>query len=474
MNATRPNTSPILLVDDEPDILIGLSLLLRKAGIGPVVTFSDSRLAPAWLERNEPAVVVLDLSMPGLSGQELLAWIRDHQPQTPVIILTAMDVVETAVDCMKNGAFDYLLKPIEFERFLATVRRGMELQELRQQVGAMKEYLLGGGLHHPEVFAGIITQNEKVHAIFKYMEAIRPSGEPLLITGATGTGKELFAKAFHLLRRSQGPFVAVNVAGVDDQAFSDTLFGHRKGAFTGADAVREGMVAKAEGGTLFLDEIGDLSHSSQVKLLRLLQEKKYEPLGSDVSRNTDAHFVAATNRNLRALMDAGTFRADLFYRLSSHALHLPPLRERTGDVLLLFQHFLKEAARQLQRDPPSVPQEILPLLNAYPFPGNVRQLRAMVFDAVARHVKGMLSLESFKEAMGLQGNGHVADPRCANRISWPEGAPPPTLKEAEDALIAHALRTCQGNQGVAAAMLGLTRQALNQRLLRRQKKSAPE
>ena len=238
-----------------------------------------------------------------------------------------------------------------------------------------------------------------MQAICRYVEAVAPSRQPVLVTGETGAGKELIARAIHDLSGCAGRFVAVNVAGLDDTMFSDTLFGHTRGAYTGADNKRDGLLARASGGTLFLDEIGDLKESTQVKLLRLLEEKLYYPLGSDAPLTTDARIVCATHHSLPKLLTAGEFRTDLFFRLQAHHVHIPPLRERMEDLASLLDHCLEEAAQSFGKKKPTPPPEIVTLLSVYHFPGNVRELRSMVFDAVAQHQSGVLSLESFRRAL---------------------------------------------------------------------------
>jgi DNA-binding NtrC family response regulator len=317
----------------------------------------------------------------------------------------------------------------------------------------------------------MVTQHPTMQALFRYVEAIARSPQPVLITGETGTGKELLARAVHRLAAPRGDFVAVNVAGLDDQVFSDTLFGHTRGAFTGADRPREGLITRAEDGTLFLDEIGDLAATSQVKLLRLLQEGTYYPLGADRPRQSRARVVVATNRDVVQDMQAGTFRKDLYYRLRAHHVQIPPLRARRDDLPLLVTRSLAKAAAALHKPVPTPPLALYQLLNTYAFPGNIRELEAMAFDAVARHQGGNLALQAFKDAMEA-GRRLLAETPGATPVPPSQGAwdaeSLPTLQEAENALIAAALRHADGNQGVAARLLGLSRQALNKRLRRRQ------
>ncbi len=460
---------PVVLVDDESTVLLSSRMILASAGIDNVRTVEDSRELMPTLAREGAAAVVLDLFMPYLSGSQLLPEITREYPDLPVIVMTASQEVETAVACMKEGAFDYLVKPVEESRFVSSVRRALEVRSLRRQVDALKRYLISDELEHGEAFAPIVTVSRKMRALFQYLEAVAGSGEPVLITGETGVGKELLAEAVHRLSGRPGPFVAINLAGLDDTLFSDTLFGHRKGAYSGADTAREGMVAQAAGGTLFLDEIGDLKPASQVKLLRLLQERQYYPLGSDVAKLSDARVVCATNCDLETQIADGGFRPDLYFRLSVHQVDVPPLRQRPEDIPVLLDHFIEEAAQSLDRKPPKAPPELLTLLDNYHFPGNVRELRAMVFDAVARLQSGrILSAKHFRKIIKSQ--------QAAAARRTEDDAPPaameerfPTLKEAEQRHIDEAMKRANGNQGIAATLLGISRPALNRRLSRTQK-----
>ena len=255
--------------------------------------------------------------------------------------------------------------------------------------------------------------------------------------------------------------------------FSDALFGHRKGAFTGADEARAGLIAQAEGGTLFMDEIGDMPESSQVKLLRLIQERTYHPLGADVPRQSDARILVATNRDIQKLIASSKFRKDLYYRLRAHHIHIPPLRERMEDVPLLLEHFIEKSSASLDRKKPSFPPELATLLSNYRFPGNVRELEFLAFDAVARCKGSIVSMESFREVIGGD-RSLLPDAVAVDTVKSPvwglQSDVLPTLKESEDFLIAEALRRSGGNQGIAASLLGITRQALNKRLTRERKK----
>lgn len=471
MTPQKSASLPVVLVDDEKTVLLSSKMILASAGIRSVQTFDDSRDLMPFLASHEAAVVVLDLFMPYLPGTRLLPEIIQAYPEMPVIVMTASQEVESAVHCMKEGAFDYLVKPVEESRFVSSVKRALELRALRLQVDALKRYLITDHLEHDEAFSRIVTASRKMRTLFQYAEAVSDSGEPVLISGETGTGKELFAGAVHELSSRKGPFVTLNVAGLDDALFSDTLFGHKKGAFSGAESARDGLVAQAAGGTLFLDEIGDLKPASQVKLLRLLQEQEYHPLGSDIAKISDVRVVCATNRDLHARMTKGKFRPDLYFRLSVHQIEIPPLRERREDIPVLLAHFAAEAGEAMQRKIPDVPAELLTLLDNYYFPGNVRELRAMVYDVMAQHPSGrVLSVKSFRKLVKTQQKPEQQQ-RSGETSSIQEGQFP-TLKEAEEMHIREALRRSGGNQGTAATLLGISRPALNRRLANRKESAS--
>jgi len=466
----RPTqTAPVLLVDDEMQALLSYSTMLKTAGIEEVATLDDSRKVMPFLKDYRVSAVVLDLSMPFINGRELLEVIHTEYPDVPVIIATATNDLDVAIGCMKAGAVDYLVKPIEKNRFISSVQRVLEIGTLRREVSTLKHYLLSDDLQHPQAFAHIVTANKMMHAIFKYIEAIAHSPLPVLITGETGVGKELIARSVHLANPDHGRFVAVNVAGLDDTMFSDTLFGHKKGAFTSAETPREGLILQAEDGTLFLDEIGDLNMPSQVKLLRLIQEKEYYPLGADLPRKTTARVVVTSNVDIKSLIQSSTFRKDLYYRLSAHQIHIPPLRERKEDIPVLLNLFLERAAGSLQKKIPAIPPELVTLLSTYAFPGNVRELEALIYDAVSRHRKGMLSLDSFRSVIDAERRtSEPGETAAFDGTTVPEYLDGfPTLRQAEHYLIDRAMERARGNQGIAASMLGISRQALNKRLNRR-------
>jgi DNA-binding NtrC family response regulator len=458
----------ILLVDDEAPFLRSLSITLeRSGGINHIFQCQDSREVMPLLASENIGLVLLDLTMPHLSGEQLLKLIVDEYPEMGVIVISGLNQIETAVDCIKLGAFDYFVKTVEEERLIEGVKRAVRLQELTLENQEMRKRVLHDTLDHPDVFADIISCDKSMRNVFQYLESVAKSNQALLISGESGVGKELIARAVHTLSGSDGALVAVNVAGLDDNIFADTLFGHQRGAFTGADQARAGMIEQAAGGTLFLDEIGDLSAASQVKLLRLLQEGEYYPLGSDKPKRLRARIVVATHQNLSSNQNTGAFRKDLYYRLRTHQVHIPPLRQRKGDITLLLEHFLAEAAQTLGKNKPTVPAELPVLLSNYDFPGNVRELRAMVFDALSMHKSRMLSMESFKRAIGDSSQEVNRQHPIEQKIFDPD-KPLPSLHDVADLLVRDAMERAEGNQSIASVLIGISQPALSKRLKKMQ------
>ncbi|QWV98413.1 sigma-54 dependent transcriptional regulator [Geomonas nitrogeniifigens] len=453
----------ILLVDDEPAWLKSFALTLKScAGINNIVTCQESREVMGLLDQGGVGLVLLDLTMPQPCGETLLQQIGESHPGIMTIIVSGMNQLETAVRCMKLGAFDYIVKTDEEDRLVSGVLRAVRILELQQEFRTMSDRMLSRELKHPEAFVDIVTCDPRMHDLFNYVEAVSPSHQPLLITGESGVGKELVARAVHTLSGCSGPLVAVNVAGLDDTVFADTLFGHVRGAYTGADQARPGMIEQAGNGTLFLDEIGDLSIASQVKLLRLLQEGEYFPLGGDRPKRMNARIVVATHRDLAAREAAGEFRRDLYYRLCTHRISIPPLRERVGDIPLLLDYFLNEAAKSLGKKKPTPPKELAQVLATYSFPGNVRELRGMVYNAVSLHKDRILSMESFLKAIGQSRD--TANPPLQSQNPFATFERLPTFVEAAELLVEEAISRSNGVQAIAARLLGISAPALNKRL----------
>ncbi|MBN1294858.1 MAG: sigma-54-dependent Fis family transcriptional regulator [Candidatus Latescibacteria bacterium] len=454
---------PVLFIDDEPFILDAYRMAMRMNRINNMVFCSDSRIASGVLREQEYSLVVLDLTMPYVSGMEILELIKNDYTGTPVIIVTGVKEITTAVDCMKKGAIDFLVKPVDEEKLIAAIQTANELAELKKENEALRAQMLHGELHNPEVFKPIITASPSMKAIFSYVEAISCTMHPILITGESGTGKELIAKAIHAVSGRKGPFVPVNIGGLDDNAFSDTLFGHCKGAFTGADRERTGLIEKAAGGTLFLDEIGTLGNRAQIKLLRLLQEKQYYTLGSDTLKTADVAVIAATNENIVDLLNEKRFRNDLYYRLKSHRIHIPPLRERTADIPPLVHHFASEATIGSDRKPPEIPSEIFGILAGYPFPGNVRELQGMVHDITMQCTGSCLDPALFKQYISdeYHATGRQPDDKCAVHPKIYYTGDFPTLEYVKNYFIEKAMTLADGKQSLAAAMLGISQPSLS-------------
>lgn len=454
----------ILLVDDEQSELDAYSLLLTSMGFKHVVTESDSRRVSARLAAMQSPIVFLDLNMPFMTGQDVLRELKINHPQVPVIIITANSEIETAVECLRLGAHDYLVKPIDLKMFSSALRNALEISLLRNEVMSLKGIsFAAAGRRHP-AFDRIVTRNPAMLSIFQYIESIAASGMPTLILGETGSGKELIAKAIHDISGVSGEYVVVDVSGLDDTLFADTLFGHTRGAYTGAESTRSGLIEKAAGGTIFLDEIGDLSEVSQVKLLRLLQENIYYPLGSDKPKPCQARIVTAANKDLTMLAGQdGQFRMDLYYRLSTHLVRIPPLRERREDIPALVSFLAAEAAVAMHKKTPAVSDRAMALLLRHPFWGNIRELKTYIADAVARCHQGLITDNLIAERLTGRVAGETAPSVEATSLTALFGRFP-TLEELTEYAVGEALANTENNQSQAARLLGISRQALNKRL----------
>ncbi len=462
-NALHPDL-PILVVDDEHDVARAITRTLRINGYNNLNRLSDSREVLNTIEDAGASLVLLDITMPHIKGDELLNEISARYPYLPVIMATASDSIELVVNCMRKGAYDYIKKPLSSGRLLASISGALEVWELRRENEALRNKEKEGVPQNPDYFKRIVTQNSEMTRLFRYIETIAPSSQVVMVSGETGVGKELVSYAIHKASGRKGSFIAVNVAGVDDGVFADTLFGHVKGAFTGAHTKRAGQIKKAAAGTLFLDEIGDLSLKSQIKLLRLLQEKVYLPLGADTVRESDARIIVATNKNLDEMVARGAFRRDLYYRLYAHHVAVPPLRDRFDDLPLLIDHFVRLAADELGTRVLKVPTQIYPYLRNYVFRGNIRELQAIILNAVSRQNGPYLGLNTIETVITRE--------KCQKRDSVKNtsedmplvsfGSALPTMKEMRHHLVKEALERADGNVSLAAKLVGITRQSLSQ------------
>lgn len=468
MNETPFPAFKILIVDDEEAWLRSVELTLAiSGGINNIIRCQDSRKVMEILSKEDVGLILLDLNMPYISGELLLRQIIEQYPEVAVIIISGMNQVETAVSCMNAGAFYFFVKTVDEQRLVKGVRNAIAMLELQRENLEIKNRFLTDKVEFPEHFEEIITKNQAMRSIFQYIEAISKGSQPVLISGESGVGKELFARAFHRATGVSGQLITVNAAGLDDNVFADTLFGHVKGSFTGAVEDRKGLVERAQEGTLFLDEIGDLSHASQIKLLRLLQENEYYPLGSDRPLRTNARVIVATNHDLMAKQLSGEFRKDLYYRLRAHLIHIPPLRERKDDLPLLLDFFLEEAAKDFNKKKPAIPSQLPTLLGSYHFPGNIRELKSMVYDAVGTHQSKILSMNLFKKNMDfneLSGNHQSNNPTGGSVSLFNPHLPLPKLNVIENILVEEALNRSEGNQSIASKLLGVSQPALSKRL----------
>ena len=440
----------ILVVDDEAVHRYTLCALFAEWG-WDTAEAADGRAAVEAVEARAFDAVLMDVRMTGMDGMEALRRIHAINPALPVIIMTAFSSVDSAVTAIKAGARDYLTKPLDFERLRDTMEAAMG-RNRPEPKHPLRGIDLGG--------VRLIGQSPPMLALAEMIAQVAPTTATVLVTGESGTGKELVAAALHhKSKRAGGPFVKVNCAALTETLLESELFGHEKGAFTGADRRREGRFVQAQGGTLFLDEIGDTSPAMQVKLLRVLQEHEVQRVGGQETIKVDARIVAATNRDLEEAVAAGTFREDLFYRLKVVELETPPLRERQGDIALLAEWFLEKFAAENNRAARGLTPECLDLFNRYPWPGNVRELEHAVERGVILMRGEYLDVSVLPTALQRWAAQHEGEggPAAAS-------AAPATLKEAERALILKTLEETGGNRSEAARRLQITRKTLLNKL----------
>lgn len=386
MNETRT----VLIIDDEENIRRILEAMLSQGGYA-VLSAKNISEARAFLKTEAIHVVLSDLRIGREDGLVLLKWMKEERYNQPIIILTAHGTVDTAVDAMKQGAFDYLAKPFERAELFSVIRKAL-LTFQYQGNGAFRGYAPG----NPQL--SMIGQSPKMQKIYGLIEKVAPTDTTVLITGDSGTGKELVAQALHdLSPRREKPFIKINCAAIPATLMESELFGHEKGAFTGASASKPGRFELADKGTLFLDEIGEMSMEMQVKLLRVLQEKTFERVGGIRSITVDVRLVAATNRDLEQLVKEGKFRGDLFYRLNVVPIHLPPLRERPDDIPRLARVFVEKFAERLKKESPAITPEALELLTQFPWPGNIRQLENVIERLMVIHDDKVIAPDQLPE-----------------------------------------------------------------------------
>jgi two-component system response regulator HydG len=435
----------LLVVDDEAGMRKSLAIMLRREGYD-VTEAAGGAAAAAHLEGEAVDLVITDLRMGGVSGLDLLRLVKQMSPEVEVIVMTAYGTIEVAVEAMKSGAFDFVTKPFQLEEILHRVRNALERRRLRSEVHRLRsEATAAFG------FDGIIGVSPAIRRVTGLLSRAAQSDSTVLLTGDSGTGKELAARALHAAsRRAAGPFVSVSCAAFPETLLEPELFGHVKGAFTGALAARTGLLEAANGGTFLLDEVGEASPTIQTKLLRVLEERTIRRVGDNRSVPVDVRLVAATNRDLEAAIAEKQFRTDLFYRLNVIRIHLPPLRERVEDIPLLARHFLACHGRRQGRETLSLSPEAMEILRGSPFPGNVRELSNVIEQAVALATGPVIEAGDLPERLSPE--------------SRAQGAAPKTLADLERNLIVERIQARGGNLNLVAEDLGFSRTTLWRRM----------
>lgn len=443
------NDTTILLVDDDPSLLRVTEYQLESAGYR-VITSSNGEEGRNFFRDYNPNLVITDIKMPGMDGLQLLAEIKRLSPNTLVIIITAHGSIETAIQAMKTGAFDYICKPFEKDELLVTVQKALDYHTLIKENIHLREELLS--TFH---FENIVAGSDAMSKVFKIIRRVSQADSSVLLEGESGTGKELIARAVHYSSpRQKQPFIALNCAAIPETLMESELFGHVKGAFTGAMQERIGKFEQANGGTIFLDEIGDMRIELQSKLLRVLQEQEIEKVGGNKTIHINVRIIAATNKDLKKMVDEENFREDLYYRLNVVPIRMPALRDRKEDIPLLIHHFLRELGGNHVKVSPQVFEQ----LKLYDWPGNVRELQNVIEQSlVLRQEDDCIQLEDIPDFIVNNNTTH----------SKPFMDIPPcgiVLDDVEKDLIELALKKTNGNQNQAAKLLGLTRQTLIYRI----------
>jgi two-component system nitrogen regulation response regulator GlnG len=461
----------LLVVDDEPSILY----FFRQAFAEPEVTLLTASSAAEGIEavtRDRPDVVILDINLPDASGLETFRHIHQIDPKVPVIFITGRGTMATAIEAMRLGAYEYLLKPLELDQLSDLVERAFAISRLMRVPAVIPE-----GGEAKEDSDAVLGRCPAMQEVFKAIGRVAPQDVTVLVLGESGTGKELVARAiYHYSNRAKGPFLAINCAAIPETLLESELFGHEKGAFTGADRKRIGKFEQAAGGTLFLDEIGDMTPLTQTKILRVLQGQEFERVGGNEPINTDVRVIAATNRDLEKMVAEGNFRGDLYYRLNIYMIKLPALRERGDDLPMLAEHFVRRFSRELKKDVRGIAPEATELFRGYPWPGNVRELQSVIKQALLQTTGPIVLPEFLPAALRNQGQGTGGPDQpgfnyggLTGFIQDQLGAGSTTLYSdyqalADKHLLTEVLRHTGGNLSQAARILGITRATLRTKL----------
>jgi two-component system response regulator HydG len=455
--STMNKRNTILIVDDDTAHCTMLRTLIGGWGY-QIDDADDGAAAIDKVKDQSYDLVLMDVRMVKISGLEALTKIKSYNPAIPIIIMTAYSSVETAIDALKKGAHDYLTKPLDFDKLRITIERSMEHTRLKEENRLLKESL---GQHFDR--RHIIGQSPAMINLLETVAQVAPSEATVLITGDSGTGKELIAGATHFnSHRKDGPFIKLNCAAITETLLESELFGHEKGAFTGAERRKDGRFSQAHGGSLFLDEVSEMALTMQVKLLRVLQEREFTRVGGENTIQVDVRIMAATNKNLPELIRKGAFREDLYYRLNVVGLEIPPLKKRREDIPLLAQHFLEMFAAKNQKGIKGYTPRAMDLLIRYDWPGNVRELMNAVERAVVLSQANFLSEKDFTIIRGSEVNPSDSAPDSADTQIMMDGVTP--LEEVEKTTILNTLEASGGNKSEAARRLGITRKTLHKKL----------
>ncbi|MFH1952096.1 MAG: sigma-54 dependent transcriptional regulator [Pseudomonadota bacterium] len=444
----------ILIVDDEKNYLVVLEALLSAEGY-EIVTANDAKAALATVREADLDMVITDMKMPGMSGMELLEKCKKTKPELPVIMMTAFGTIEMAVEAMKKHAYDYIQKPFENEQLKLTVKKALENYRLVKE-----NRLLTEALSDRFKYGNMIGKSKSMIEVYDLIDKVSRSKASVLITGPSGTGKELISKAIHYQgQRKDRPFISINCGALTETLLESELFGHEKGAFTGAVAMKKGRFELADGGTLFLDEVGEMPPSLQVKLLRVLQEMEFERVGGTRTINVDVRVLSASNRNIKEDVTNGMFREDLYYRLNVIHIDVPSLQERVDDIPLLVRHFIEKFHGADKRTKIELSPEAWKALYAYPWPGNVRELENVIERAVVLHSGGIIKVDDLpEELIGAEAEFDV------ERFIPPNVPLPKALEEIEERLVRRALAQCNNIQSHAAESLGITKSLIQHKM----------
>ena len=449
----------ILIVEDDKDMSETCARVLSRAGYEPTVCDSGFAALNILSQDENIRLVLTDLKMQGMDGIELLRQIKTQFPLVEVIIMTGHGTIANAVEAIKHGAADYITKPFDKDELLTVVEKIIKMHSLEEEIERLHKEL-----KDKYSFSNIIGRSRKMRDVFERIVAASRIDSTVLITGDSGTGKELVARAIHFHgNRNTGPFIAVNCGALPRELIESELFGHKKGAFTGASSDAEGLFKAAVGGTIFLDEFAEMSKDTQVKLLRALQYKKIRPVGGTDEFDIDIRLVAATNQNLETALKDGLLRDDLYYRLSVITIHLPPLRERQEDIPILTQHFINKFNGVFSRTILSIDSESLECLSAYHWPGNVRELENVIEGIFALGTSDTIRISDLPTRIRGQRKIIIPTP-AANSANILSDGPALSLRDAEKLAVENAMRTSKGNKSKAAQILGISRTRLYHKL----------